>query len=212
MTDDFIRLGGNLAYVNAWLKLLTFVLLILCLLLGGALTVKIIDSRNEHVLPIVINEATGDALAVDYKVIDATGEERAPVEVRKFCTDFLSEAFTFNRYTARTHLETLANYAAEGAISQIRENLNLPRRSELIGRNAQGMVEITSFMITESKPMLKVQIYFRSKIFGDDGRAIEDAGQLAVMTIRPVRRSQRNPHGLIVMEYRQNLFNNPEDF
>lgn len=211
MTDDFIRLGGNLAYVNTWLKLIAITLLTLCLCLGVALVIKIIDGRNEHVIPIVINEATGDAMAVDYKVIDATGEERAPVEVRKFCTDFLSEAFTFNRYTARTHLETLANYAAEGALGQIRENLNLPRRSELIGRNAQGLVEITSFMITEARPALKTQVYFRTKIYGDDGRLIEDAGQLAVMTIRPVKRSQRNPHGLIVMEYRQNLFTNPEE-
>jgi len=84
-TDDFIRASGNLAYVNTWLKLIALVLLLVSLLLGTALTIKIVDGRKEHVVPIVINQATGDAIAADYRVFDAAGEERAPVEVRKFC-------------------------------------------------------------------------------------------------------------------------------
>ena len=47
-TDDFIRSSGNLAYVNTWLKLISVVLLLLCLILGAALVVKIIDGRSEH--------------------------------------------------------------------------------------------------------------------------------------------------------------------
>jgi len=91
-TDDFIRSSGNLAYVNTWLKLFALVLLLVCLLLGAALLVKIVDDRTEHVVPIVINQAMGDAIPVDYRVVDAAGEERSPVEVRRFCEDFLTEA------------------------------------------------------------------------------------------------------------------------
>jgi len=108
MSDDFTRIGGNLAYTTNWLKMVALVLLIMCLALTGTLVFMFVTRSAEMVIPIVINEATGDAMTVDFKVIDATGEERAPVEVRKFCEDFLSDAFTFNRYTARTHLETLA--------------------------------------------------------------------------------------------------------
>jgi hypothetical protein len=210
-SDDFIRSSGNLAYVNTWLKLIALVLLVVCLSITAALAVKIIDSRAEHVIPIVINQATGDALVVDYKVIDAAGEERAPVEIRKFSEDFLADAFTYNRFTVQSRLESLARSSTPEALSQIRDSLNLPRRADLISRNAQGLFEITSFMITESRPLVRTQIYFRTRVFAGGGELIEESNQLAVMTIRPVRRSTRNPHGLIVIEYRQSQFTNPED-
>jgi hypothetical protein len=208
MSDDFIRAAGNATYINVWLKLISLVLLVICLALTGALVFTIIDSRTEHVIPIVINEATGDAMAVDYSVIDATGEHRAPVEVRKFCEDFLSEAYTFNRYTVRSNVDALTRYSAPEAFSQIRESLNLPRRAEYVNRNAQGLSEITSFMITETQPALKTQIYFRTRVFGSSGELLDDNSWVSVMTIRPIRRSARTPHGLIVMEYRQSPFNN----
>ena len=206
MSDDFIRSAGNLAYTSTWLKAIAFVLLIISLVMTGFAAVLIIDRRAEHVVPIVINEATGDALAVDYRVTDAAGEERAPVEVRKFCEDFISDAFTFNRFTVRSNLDKLANHATPEAMSQIRESLNLSRRSEQITRNAQGLVEITSFMIIESRPALRTQVYFRTRVFNGMGDLIEENNWLSVMAIRPVRRSARNPHGLIVIEYRQNPF------
>ena len=209
-SDDFIRSSGNLAYVNIWLKLIALVLLVLCLAMTGVLVVKTIDSRAEHVVPIVINQATGDALVVDYRVIDAAGEERAPVEVRKFVEDFLADAFTFNRFTVQSRLESLARLSTPEALNQIRDSLNLPRRSELISRNAQGLFEITSFMIIESRP-LRTRVYFRTRVFAGGGELIEENTWVSVMTIRPVRRSVRNPHGLIVIEYRQSHFTNMED-
>jgi hypothetical protein len=206
MSDDFIRSSGNLAYVNTWLKLIALVLLVMCIALTGTLAVKIIDSRAEHVIPIAINQATGDALVVDYKVIDAAGEERSPVEVRKFCEDFLADAYTYNRLTVQTRLESLARSSTPEALSQIRDSLNLPHRSDLISRSAQGLFEITSFMITESRPLVRTQIYFRTKVFASSGELLEENSLLSVITIRPVRRSTRNPHGLIVIEYRQSQF------
>ena len=95
-TDDFVRSSGNLAYVNTWLKLICLALLLVCLILAGSLTVKIIDSRTEKVVPIVLSPATGDAVPVDYRAVDAAGDERSPIEVRKFCEDFIGEAYTYN--------------------------------------------------------------------------------------------------------------------
>jgi hypothetical protein len=210
-TDDFIRSSGNLAYVNTWLKLVALILLLVSLMLGAALLVKIIDGRAEHVVPIVINQATGDALAVDYRVIDAAGEERSPFEVRKFCEDFLAEAYTYNRYTVKTKLESLARWTVPEALTQVREALNLSRRSELIGRNAQGLAELTSFLITETKPVLKVQTYFHTKAYGSSDEIVEEGNFLSVFVIKPIKRSTRNPHGLIVIEYRQSPFQNKSE-
>jgi hypothetical protein len=81
--EEYYRVGGNHAFTLHWLKGMVIVLLLACLGLTTALVVKIIDSRKENIVPIVINEATGDALVVDYRVIDSTGENRASVEVRK---------------------------------------------------------------------------------------------------------------------------------
>ena len=211
-TDDFIRSSGNLAYVNTWLKLVALVLLLVCLTLGASLLVKTIDSRAEHVVPIVINQATGDAIAVDYQLVDATGEERSPVEVRKFCEDFITEAYTYNRYTVKTKLESIARWTVPEALTQVREALELPHRAELIGRNAQGLAELTSFLVTESKPLLKVQAYFHVKAYSSSDEIIEEADYLAVLIIKPVKRSARSPHGLLVIEYRQSPFQNkPEE-
>ncbi|MBN1566811.1 MAG: hypothetical protein JXA73_03125 [Acidobacteria bacterium] len=210
-TDDFIRSSGNLAYVNTWLKLVALVLLLVCLMLGAGLLIKIIDGRAEHVVPIVINQATGDAIAVDYRVIDAAGEERSPFEVHKFCEDFLTEAYTYNRYTVKTKLESIARWTVPEALTQVREALNLPRRAELIGRNAQGLAELTSFLITESKPLLKVQAYFHVKAFSSSDEIIEEADYLAVLVIKPIKRSTRSPHGLLVIEYRQSPFQNKSE-
>ena len=208
MSDDFIRSAGNLAYTGMWLKAIALVLLIISLVMTGFTAVLIIDRRAEHVVPIVINEGTGDALTVDYKVVDAAGEQRAPVEVRKFCEDFLADAFTFNRFTVRSNLDKLANHATPEAMSQIRESLQLSRRAEQINRSAQGLLEITNFMIIESRPVLRTQVYFRTRVFNGAGDLIEENNWVSVMTIRPIRRSARNPHGLIVIEYRQNQFKN----
>jgi len=204
--DEYIRIGGNQGYVNAWLKIMVIVMLFICIALTVALIAMIIDSRNENIIPIVINEATGDAIVVDYRVIDATGEHRSPVEVRKFTEDFLADAYTFNRFTVKSRLDSLAKMAVPEALNQINNSLNLPRRSELVNRNAQGLVEITSFMITESRPMIRVQVYFRTRVLAPSGELFEEQSMLAVMTIQAIRRTERNPHGLIVIEYRQNPF------
>ena len=204
--DEYFHVGGNQGFTNFLLKAIVAVLVIVCLAITGALLVMIKKNREENIVPIVINEVTGDALVVDYRVIDSTGEHRVPVEVRKFSEDFLADAYTFNRFTVKSRLESLSKLAAPEALNQINNSLNLPRRSELVSRNAQGLVEITSFMITESQPLIRIQVYFSTKVLAPSGEVFEENNMLAVMTIQAIRRTERNPHGLIVLEYRQNPF------
>jgi hypothetical protein len=210
-TDDFIRASGNLAYVNTWLKLISLVLVLVCSALGVALTVTTVDRRAEHVVPIEINQATGDAVAVDYRVVDAAGEERSPIEVRKFCEDFLTEAYTYNRFTVKSKLESIARWTAPEALNQVRDAMNLPHRGELIARDAQSLAEIRSFLITETKPLLKTQVYFHVKALAPAAEVIEEGTFLAVLAIKPVKRTTQSPHGLIVIEYRQSSFHNKSE-
>ena len=113
--DDFIRSSGNLAFVNTWLKLIVLVLFLTAVLLGAVLAVKIVEGRTERVLPIIINQATGDALAVDFSVMDAAGEQRAPSRSASSCEDFLGELFTYNRFTVKTNLESVVKWATPEA-------------------------------------------------------------------------------------------------
>ena len=89
--------------------------------------------------------------------------------------------------------------------------MNLSHRAELIGRNAEGLAELTSFLITETKPLLKAQIYFHTKAFSPADEIIEEGNFLAVLVIKPVKRSVRTPHGLMVIEYRQSPFQNKSE-
>jgi hypothetical protein len=204
--DDFIRSSGNLAYVNTWLKLIVLLLFFVSLVLGSALTLKMIDTRTEHIVPIVINRATGDAVPVDYSIVDAAGEERAPVEIRKFAEDFLQDLYTYNRFTVKTALESVVKWTTPEALVQVKEAINLAHRSELIRRNAQGITEIRNFIITETRPLLKAQVYFQTKSVSPTNELMEEGQYLAVLTIKPIKRSLRSPHGLILIEYRQSFF------
>jgi hypothetical protein len=86
--------------------------------------------------------------------------------------------------------------------------MNLPHRAELIARNAQSMAEFRNVLITESKPLLKVQVYFSVKTLSQTDDVTEEGNYLAVMVIKAVKRSSRSPHGLVVIEYRQSTFQN----
>jgi hypothetical protein len=66
-------------------------------------------------------------------------------------------------------------------------------------------------MITESRPILKVQLYFTTKVLSQMDEIIEEDSSLGAFVIKPVKRSTRNPHGLIVIDYRQSPFQNKSE-
>jgi hypothetical protein len=128
--------------------------------------------------------------------------------VRKFCEDFLAEAYTYNRFTVKTNLDSIARWTVPESLAEVREAMNLPKRAELIARNAQSLAEINNILITEARPLLKVQAYFSVKVLSLTDEVTEQGNYVAVMAIKPVKRSTRSPHGLIVIEYRQSSFQN----
>ena len=203
---DYIINEGPVEYVGTWLKIMLLLLVFIIIGLTMALVIKTDEISKEKIIPIVINQATGDAMAVDFAVTDPAGEERAAVEVRKFCEDFLSDAFTFNRFTVRTNLDKVSSHSTPEALSQIRENLNLTQRSNLVSRNSQGMVDITNYIVQETKPNIRLQVYFRTRIFSSEGQLQETNHWVSIITITVTRRTARNPHGLAIIEYRQNPY------
>ena len=68
--------------------------------------------------------------------------------------------------------------------------------------------EINNILITEARPLLKVQAYFSVKVLSLTDEVTEQGNYVAVLVIKPVKRSTRSPHGLIVIEYRQSSFQN----
>ena len=76
----------------------------------------------------------------------------------------------------------------------------------MIASNAQGLAELRNFLIIETQPLIKVQAYFEAKAMSQRDELIEINQFLAVILIKPVKRSLRNPHGLIIIEYRQSSF------
>jgi hypothetical protein len=68
------------------------------------------------------------------------------------------------------------------------------------------MAEVRNFLIAETQPLVKAQVYFHTKALSPSTELIEEGQYLAVLHIKPVKRSQRNPHGLILIEYRQSIF------
>ena len=203
---DYIPNEGAIAYVNTWLKAIAMLLMLIVIGLTIALVIKTNEVRKEKVIPIVINQATGDAMAVNFEIIDPAGEERTAVELRKFCEDFLSDAFTFNRYTVRSNLDKVTSHSTPEALNQIRENLNLLQRSNHVARNSQGMVEITNYIVQETRPNIRLQVYFRTKVYTLEGQVQETNNWVSIITIATIRRTARNPHGLIVIEYRQSPY------
>ena len=59
---------------------------------------------------------------------------------------------------------------------------------------------------TETQPVLRVQVYFQTKALSQSTGILEEGQFQTVLLIKPIKRSQRNPHGLIVLEYRQSQF------
>ena len=207
----YILKEGEVGYANSWLVAIIILLTLISCVLAICLVLKTNQLGKENVIPIVINRATGDAIAIDFEVIDPVGEQRAPVEVRKFTEDFLENAFTFNRFTVRSNLDKVQNLSTPEALTRIRENLNLTQRSSYVNRNIQGMVEIQNYVVQETKPNIRVQVYFQTRLYSADGQVQEQRNWVSIITIGVIRRTARNPHGLIIYEYRQNPFKQIED-
>ncbi len=167
---------------------------------------KLTEKINEiKPLPIFINKVTGEAEAVDFNFVDAEGETRCNAEINDFIIHFISDLYTFNRLTVKTNLvNAISKASPEGAVD-MKNSLIVSKRYDNIKRNLQGLVSIKSISILKKLPDLSVQVYFNKKVISGNGRIEIDSDHFAILRIKPVVRKKGNAHGLIIVEFRENL-------
>ncbi len=199
------RIVINFAY--RFIIIVELLIIILLSFYSYKLTGKINEVRP---LPVFINKETGSAKAVDFNFIDAKGETRSNAEINDFITGFISDLYTYNRLTVKTNLINAISKTSTEAAADIKNTLLISKRYDHINRNIQGLVTVKSISILEKLPDLKIQVFFRKKLISMDGDLENVSDHFAILRIKPVIRKKGNAHGLLIVEYRENIFLNKE--
>jgi hypothetical protein len=204
-TDDHILAVGRSDWMLKLYKWVTLILGAVALITSSGWMVTYL-AREDRIIPIEINAVTGEARPIDFSVIDATGEERKPVEVKRFAEDLIGELYTFNRFTTQSNLKRVLSVTTPGAKEQIEQSIDLPARVDLISRNGQSVAQIENVTILEGAPILKVQLLFQVKTFSQSQDNLSGHRYLTAIKLKVTRRTEKNPHGIYVIEYRQSSF------
>lgn len=209
--SDYIYEKNARIVINSAYKFIIVVELLIIILLS-VYSFKLTGKINEvKPLPIFINKETGSAKAVDFDFIDAKGETRSNAEINDFVTGFVSDLYTYNRLTVKTNLVNAISKTSAEAAADIKNTLMISKRYDYINRNMQGLVKILSISILEKLPDLKIQVFFRKRLISSDGGLGSKSDYFAILRIKPVIRKKGNAHGLLIVEYRENIFLNREE-
>lgn len=209
--SDYIYEKNARIVINSAYKFIIVVELLIIILLS-VYSFKLTGKINEvKPLPIFINKETGSAKAVDFDFIDAKGETRSNAEINDFVTGFISDLYTYNRLTVKTNLVNAISKTSAEAAADIKNTLMISKRYDYINRNMQGLVKILSISILEKLPDLKIQVFFRKRLISSDGGLGSKSDYFAILRIKPVIRKKGNAHGLLIVEYRENIFLNREE-
>jgi hypothetical protein len=204
---DQIKAISNLVFVNTYLKAVSFLLALLLLVSLGANMVLVVRQHEVRGETIFVNTETGNATIIDADLIDPSGEKRHEVEIQAFINDFLSNLYTFNKYTIKSNLENGLAVVAGSAANSVRLYWQTGTRADDVAAGYQGLCEISNVFILNGLPDLRVQIYFSKKLIGEGGTVRTDSRFAAVMRIRTVLRDRKNPHGFLIVEYREDPVN-----
>lgn len=209
--SDYIYEKNARIVINTAYKFIIVVELLIIILLS-VYSLKLTGKINEvKPLPIFINKETGSAKAIDFDFIDAMGETRSNAEINDFITGFISDLYTYNRLTVKTNLVNAISKTSAEAAADIKNTLLLSKRYDHINRSMQGLVSVKSISILEKLPDLKIQVYFSKRLISSDGDSGSITEYFAILRIKPVIRKKGNAHGLLIVEYRENIFLNREE-
>jgi len=203
--DDYIRSTGHLAFVNLFLKYALFVLGLVCVGLVVALVLISRHAGEVRAIPIVINEATGESRPIDWRVVDAAGEDRKPAEVHYFVRQLLRNIYTYTRYTASSNLAEAFRCCVPDATLQIKDAVNIEARQRHLQAGDQGVVELQAVNILQTSPNILVQCYFSSKAISPQGLT-DSQRRVASLRLKTVPRTADTPSGLLLVEYSQSNF------
>ena len=203
--DDYIRSTGHLAFVNLFLKYALFVLGLVC---AGLVVALVLISRHAgevRAIPIVINEATGESRPIDWRVVDAAGEDRKPAEVHYFVRQLLRNIYTYTRYTASSNLAEAFRCCVPDATRQVKHAVNIEARQRELQTGGQGVIEFQAVNILQTSPNILVQCYFSSKTISLQGQT-DSQRRVASLRLKTVPRTADTPSGLLLVEYSQSNF------
>ncbi len=207
--DDYIRSTGHLAFVNLFLKYALFVLGLVCVGLVVALVLISRHAGEVRAIPIVINEATGESRPIDWRVVDAAGEDRKPAEVHYFVRQLLRNIYTYTRYTASSNLAEAFRCCVPDATRQVKHAVNIEARQRELQTGGQGVIEFQAVNILQTSPNILVQCYFSSKTISLQGQT-DSQRRVASLRLKTVPRTADTPSGLLLVEYSQSNFEREE--
>lgn len=207
--DDYIRSTGHLAFVNLFLKYALFVLGLVCVGLVVALVLISRHAGEVRAIPIVINEATGESWPIDWRVVDAAGEDRKPAEVHYFVRQLLRNIYTYTRYTASSNLAEAFRCCVPDATRQVKHAVNIEARQRELQTGSQGVIEFQAVNILQTSPNILVQCYFSSKTISLQGQT-DSQRRVASLRLKTVPRTADTPSGLLLVEYSQSNFEREE--
>lgn len=204
--DQFIYAYGNSNIINFFLSSITILQMFVIICMGFVIINLTKKVNEQKVLPVFIDRISGSARPIDFDVIDASGKQREESEINDFCSDFISNLYTFNRLTVGSNLKKVLEVSNKNTVNSIRQYLQNSKRAEYINSDNQGIVNIKSIVILESNPTIVVQVFFERLILYHDGEIQEKYSKVSIIKLKTVLRSRGNAHGLYVIEYRETKY------
>ena len=201
--NDHIWAIGNSLFMVTLLKGVVLVLSI-ALVAESIFVVTLLGKVAEvKPLPIFVDREAGTARPVDFSVIDAEGSKRVDAEINDFARDYVTNIYTFTRYTVETNLRRVLDLTADEARNQVQDSVIRSKRNEALSSGYQGVCDIKSISILDAgQTSTRVQVVFVAKQIGF--QAMDSSRKaVATITMKTVLRQRNNAHGLYVVEYRE---------
>jgi len=202
--DDYIRsLGHSLFLVN---MLKGVILVLATVIIAESLFLLTLLGKVSEVkpMPIFVDREAGTARVVDFSVIDAEGQKRVDSEIHDFVKDYVSNIYTFTKFTIESNLRRVLDQTSDEAQNMVKNVIYSSKRSESLTGGYQGICDINSISILEaSSTIIRVQVVFIRKLISSQNEVSNQSKAVAAITLKVVLRQKNNAHGLYVVEYRE---------
>jgi hypothetical protein len=202
--DDYIRsLGHSLFLVN---MLKGVILVLATVIITESLFLLTLLGKVSEVkpMPIFVDREAGTARVVDFSVIDAEGQKRVDSEIHDFVRDYVSNIYTFTKFTIESNLRRVLDQTSDEAQNMVKNVIYSSKRSESLTGGYQGICDINSISILEaSSTIIRVQVVFIRKLISSQNEVSNQSKAVAAITLKVVLRQKNNAHGLYVVEYRE---------
>jgi hypothetical protein len=202
--DDYIRSIGQPLFLVNLLKGIILLLAVVIIAESAFLFTLLGKVSEVKPLPIFVDREAGTARVVDFSAIDAEGQKRDDSEIHDFIRDYVSNIYTFTKYTVESNLRRVLDQTSDEAQNMVKNVIYASKRNDSLSGGYQGICDIKSISILEaSNTIIRVQVVFISKIISNQNEIINQIKSVASIAMKVVLRQRNNAHGFYVVEYRQ---------